>query len=131
MEEARGARLDVGAPEYAGEARWRAWGGCWSCRRRAPDGSPAIPCGCTSPSAPVRGQLEPWEASQAIWVRQALRLDTPIVGTAAPPPAPPPAPPRDPEMVRPGSLREDGTQTGYPYGVQVEQEQQHQLLLLG
>jgi len=113
----RAGHLDVGKPEYAGEARWRAWGGCWSCRRRAPDGSPAIPCGCSSPSAPVRGQLDPWEATPAIWARQALRLDPPIDGAAAPA-----APPRDPEMVHPGSLREDGTQTGYPYGVQVSPE---------
>lgn len=118
MEEARGMRLDVGAPEYAGEARWRAWGG--SCRRRAPDGSPAVPCGCGSPSAPVRGQLEPWEASPAIWVRQALRLDPPIDGETAPA-----APPRDSEQVLPGSF------DGRWGAVDVEQDQQHQLLLLG
>lgn len=63
----RGTRLDFGAPENVGQLRWRAWGGCWTCRARRPDGSPLVPCGCKNPSAPFRAPLEIWEQSYAAW----------------------------------------------------------------
>lgn len=68
-----GQGLDHGAPENVGEARWRAWGGCWNCRRRAPDGSPRIPCGCRNPSPPFRCELDPYEADYQTYVAYCTR----------------------------------------------------------
>ncbi len=93
----RNGRLDVGEPEACGEARWRAWGGCWSCRARAEDGSPRVPCGCRAPSPPMVVTLDPWEADYATYVRSTLASaggETPAAREV----------PRDPEAALPGGF---------------------------
>lgn len=62
-------RLDLGAPEFCGEARWRGWGGCWSCRKTKPTGGPLVACGCAAPSPPLKVELETWESTWERWMQ--------------------------------------------------------------
>lgn len=100
--------LDLLDPVNVGQARWTGWGGCWTCRRRAPDGGPLMPCGCPAPGPREPIVLEAWEATPAAWLATVQHLQPHQEVQSA-------AVPRDPEAVLPGSFDGRwGAPTGRP-----------------